>query len=202
MPEQIISRHQRNPLVWHHYPLIEQQGEGGDGNSIAPMAVVKRLPAYLDSPLWGDKEVDCHIVTGTATDLFTPYISERRFSTSLVTTLPYQAGIIAKLDYIPFETPEDSEKTLVDLITDSFRKFKEVELIYYTPHEDGLKFAVFLSPEEYDDSLISKLLDEEKTIRKTLINKQILPFDIDYMFNAQLFNFQSVSEESHEVYER
>lgn len=153
-----------------------------------------------DNPSWFNKKVHFYLIPKTTEDLLPKLYEDLPYNIyqSLGTTDIQGITVSPVLEYGSFDVVTEDE--VVRLVTEEFRQFKEVSHIYYTKYLDGLQFAILLSSSIYNDQLMENLLNAERKLRKGIKDKQIVPFDIDYLFNARAFNLKMLGKETRLIY--
>lgn len=152
-----------------------------------------------DNPFWVNKKVHFYLTPKTTEDLLPKVYEDLPYTYQSLGTIAIQEIAVSPvLDYGSFNVVTEEE--IIRLVTEEFRQFKQASHIYYTRHLDGLQFAILLSPQTYDDQLMENLLNVEQRLRTKIKDKQIMPFDIDYLFNAKAFNLKMLGKETQLIY--
>lgn len=154
-----------------------------------------------DNPFWVNKKVHFYLTPKTTGGLLSKAYEDLPYTYQSLGTIAIQEIAVSPvLDYGSFDVVVVTEEEIIRLVTEEFRQFKQTSHIYYTRYLDGLQFAILLSPQTYDNQLMENLLNVEQRLRTKIKDKQIMPFDIDYLFNAEVFNLKMLGKETQLIY--
>lgn len=161
---------------------------------------IAQLQKVSDNPFWADKKIRFYLSSKEKESFLSKIYYEDLAYTyrNLATAIIQETFVFPVVDYGSID--EVTEDEIVRLVTEEFRWFKQVSHIYCTKYLDGLQFAILLSPQTYDDQLMENLLNVEQRLRTKIKDKQIMPFDIDYLFNAKAFNLKMLGKEIQLIY--
>lgn len=133
--------------------------------------------------------------TDSYVSLATPRVGTLELSSARV----YAGVSPTEPDYL---TVYHTEPAIIQTVRDFFSQVDQVSHVFYAPYLEGLRFFVLLAPKEYDKSLLNTLYSIEHQIRASLHTYEVIPFEINYAFNSQAFDVESIREDMHLIHEK